>query len=56
MKPTRKVTSAGVGGAAGIVVVWAAGLAGLEVPPEVAAAIVTLLSFGLGYLTPERDA
>lgn len=55
MKPTRKVTSAGTGGAVGVIIVWGAGLAGVDVPPEVAAALVTVLAFAAGYIIPERD-
>ncbi|WP_290630506.1 hypothetical protein [Aquisalimonas sp.] len=52
-KPTRKVGAAGLGGAAAIVLAWALGLAGVDVPPEVSAAFATLLAFAAGYLTPE---
>jgi hypothetical protein len=49
-KPVAKIQAVGVGGAAGIILVAIAGAAGLDIAPEVSAAIVTLLSFGAGYL------
>lgn len=49
-KPTAKVFAAGAAGAATIVAVWAVGLLGVDVPPEVAAAVTTLLATGAGYL------
>jgi hypothetical protein len=52
--PTRKVGAAGVGGMAAVILVWVAGLLGLDVPPEVATAFAGLLAFGAGYLVPER--
>lgn len=48
--PTKKVAAAGVGGAFGIVL--CALIPGTE-SPELAAAITTLCSFGLGYLVKE---
>lgn len=45
-----KVASAGVAGSATIILVWALGEFGVSVPPEVASAITTLLSFAAGYL------
>jgi len=53
-KPTPKVAAAGVGGSLAVVIVWVAGIAGVEVPAEVAAAIALLLSFAAGYLKRER--
>lgn len=53
-KPTPKVAAAGVGGSLAVVLVWVAGLAGVEMPAEVAAAVALLLSFGAGYLKRER--
>lgn len=48
--PTGKVTAAGAGGAAGLVVVWVVSLFGLEMPGPVGAAVATLLAFAAGYL------
>lgn len=44
--PVTKSATAGTGvaGAAGIVIVWIAGLFGLDIPAEVAGAIVLLIS------------
>lgn len=53
-KPVRKVAAAGIGGAAVVVIVWGAGLFGLDIPVDVAVAIVALVSFGAGYLTPSK--
>ena len=52
--PTPKMAAAGITGAVAIVLVWLAGLFGLEVPPEVAAAVAAILAFGAGYF--KRDA
>lgn len=51
--PTPKVAATSASGAFAIVVVWLAGLAGLEVPPEVASAFTALLAFAGGYLKGE---
>lgn len=50
MKPQPKVAAAGIAGSVSLILVWAAGLAGLDVPPEVAAAFTAILSFAAGYL------
>lgn len=47
LKPTEKVQAGGYAGAAAIVLLWAAGTAGIELPAEVAGA-VTLLIAGAG--------
>lgn len=44
------MTAAGAAGALVVVLVWVAGLLGLDVPPLVAAALSTLAGFGAGYL------
>jgi hypothetical protein len=49
--PTSKVTAAGAGGAASILLVYIAGLFGVDVPPAAAAAVATLLAFLAGYIT-----
>lgn len=51
-RPTRKVGSAAIGGAAATVILWVIGSVGLLIPPEVAAAITTIISFGVAYLIP----
>ena len=53
MKPIVKLQAVGAGGVGAGVVVYLAGLFGLELPPEVAAAIVLLAGWGAGYL--KRD-
>lgn len=53
LAPTSKVSAAGAGGAAGIVIVFIAGQFGLDVSPEVAAAITTLIALVAGYFKRE---
>lgn len=48
--PVPKVAAAGAGGALAVVAVWAAGLVGVDLPAEVAAALATLAAFAAGYL------
>ena len=50
MKPQPKVAAAGIGGSVSVIVIWAAGQFGLEVPAEVGAAFAALVSFAAGYL------
>lgn len=56
-----KVTSATLSGALAVVLVWAAGMADVDVPAEVASAITVLLMAGAAYFkrdplrTPEHD-
>ncbi len=50
VKPTPKVTAAGAGGSAGVLLVAVANALGLDLPPEVAAAIVAVVSFVAGYV------
>ncbi len=50
VKPVPKVAAAGAGGAAAIVLVYVFNLLGVELTPEVAAAVTTLLAFAAGYL------
>lgn len=52
--PRPKVVAGTIAGAVTVIVVWAAGRFGLEMPPEVAAATTTVLAFGAGYLQPDR--
>lgn len=51
--PYPKVQAAGAAGAVTVLVVWVAGLLGLDVPPEVASAFTTLVAFGAAYLKRE---
>jgi putative flippase GtrA len=50
--PVRKVTAGLLAGALTVILVWVASLAGLEVPPPVAAAVTTLLTFVTSYMVP----
>lgn len=52
--PTPKVVAGGTAGAAVVVIVWAASLFGLEVPIQVAGALVVLVSFAASYVVPDR--
>lgn len=53
-KPTAKVTVGSLAGAVAVVLVWVASLAGLDVPPEVAAALTLIIGGVAAYLMPER--
>jgi len=44
-----------VAGAIVLVLVWAAGVLGLEIPGDVAAALTTIVTAGVAYLTPTGD-
>lgn len=51
--PVQKVTASGLGGALAILIVWVLSeFVGMEITPEVASAIVTILAFIAGYVTP----
>lgn len=50
MAPQPKVVAGGVAGALTIMLVWVAGLFGLDVPAEVASAFTVIVSFAAGYL------
>ncbi len=52
-KPRPKVAAAGIAGALATVVVFALSQAGIVLPAEVVAALVTLVAFGAGYLKTE---
>lgn len=54
--PTNKVAAGGITGAVSLILVWAVGLAGLEVPAEVAAAFTAVLAFAASYLVREKDS
>lgn len=47
--PSRKVGAGALAGALSVIVVWCAGAAGLDVPPEVASAATTVIGFAVGY-------
>lgn len=49
--PRPKIAAAGTAGALAVIALWIAHrFAGLDVPEDVAAAVVTLLAVGTGYL------
>jgi len=50
--PQRKVVAGGATGALSSIVVWLLQQQGIDVPPEIAVAITTLLSFVVSYLVP----
>lgn len=52
--PTRKVTAAGAGGAAVVVLMAVLDMYGISLDPAVVAALVTLIAFGAGYLVTEK--
>ena len=55
--PRRKVVAGAIGAAGpGVIVVWAFGLVGIEVPPEVAVEIAALVGGAFAYFVPERRA
>lgn len=53
IKPTEKVQAGGYAGAAGIVLLWAAGAAGIDLPAEVAGALVLLVAAAGAWLKTE---
>lgn len=48
--PVPKVAAAGVAGAVTTLIVFIASRLGLDVPPDAAAALTTLIAFAAGYL------
>ena len=50
LSPQPKVVAGGIAGAFTIVLVWVAGMLGVDVPAEVASAFTVLVSFAAGYL------
>jgi hypothetical protein len=54
-RPIRKVTTGSVAGAIVTLVIWLLGTVwDVKVPSEITAALTTLVSFGISYLTPSR--
>ena len=45
-----KVAAGGIAGAVTILVVYAAALLGLEIPPEVSSAFTVVIGFAAGYI------
>jgi len=55
--PTTKTLAAGIAGAVTMIVVWAVKTWGkVDIPPEIAVAISTVISFAASYLTPPRES
>jgi hypothetical protein len=54
--PTQKVVAGGAAGAAAVLVVFIAGQFGVDVPPEVAAALTVLLAAVAAWLKREKAA
>lgn len=52
--PQPKVLAGGVAGAVTVLLVYVVGLAGVDVPPEVAAAVTTVITFAAGYFTSNK--
>ena len=49
-KPEPKVAAGGIGGSVVVLVVYALGAAGIEVPTEVAAAAAVVVGFAASYV------
>lgn len=49
-RPVPKVAAAGAGGLGAFLLVTVANALGLDMPPEVASAVVAVVSFAAGYL------
>jgi hypothetical protein len=54
-RPVPKVVAAGATGAVITILVWLAGYANVDVPPEVASALTVIFSFVAGYLAPRAS-
>lgn len=54
--PTSKVTATGVAGAVVLVAQYVLSLAGVELPEDVALAVLALVMFLAGYIKTERKA
>jgi hypothetical protein len=50
--PEKKVTAAALAGAIATILVWILHVAGVDIPPEVSAALTTVLAAVAGYLAP----
>lgn len=52
--PVKKTTAGALAGAVVTIAVWAArAFAHVEVPPEIAASAVVVVTFGVSYVVPE---
>ena len=53
--PTRKVAGGGIAGAITVLLVWLYNQYVGELPPEIASAITTIVSFVAAYVVPPSD-
>ena len=51
----KKVAAGGFAGGMSLLVVWGLGSLGVDVPPEVAAALTTVITFAVSYLVPDNS-
>ena len=56
LKPTRKVAAAGVGLPVALILVWILQVNGVKVPPEISAAIGSIISFALAYMIRDKSS
>lgn len=54
LRPTTKVGTGAATAATVVILVWVAGMLGVEVPAEVASAAAVLLGFGAAYVVRDR--
>lgn len=55
IRPKAKVMAGGIGGALSAVAIWVLRVyGGLELPPDVAAALATIFAFAVAYLVPDH--
>lgn len=52
--PSNKMTATGAAGAIVTIILYALSSRGIQVPPEVAAALTILVAFAAGYLVQEK--
>lgn len=53
--PVRKVGAGALAGALTIILVWAVGLAGTDIPAAVASAITVIITFIVSYFVPAES-
>jgi hypothetical protein len=56
LRPHPKLVTATTAAALVTIVVWCLGMSGVQVPPQVATAIATVLAGTIGYWTPSAAA
>lgn len=56
LTPTAKAGSAGIAGALSVIVIWVlSSICKIEIPPEIASAITTVVAFAAAYIAPRTD-